>query len=99
MAQALLPLKDLVQAKTRLGGLLRPSERRALAQAMAEDVLADWRQRFGPEGSITLYKPVGCPKCDGTGYRGRASIHELMMISRGTAGLRASMIISFGSAK
>lgn len=40
MAQALLPLKDLVEAKTRLAGLLRPSERRALAQAMAEDVLA-----------------------------------------------------------
>jgi len=40
MAQALLLLKDLVQAKTRLSGLLRPSERRALAQAMAEDVLA-----------------------------------------------------------
>ncbi len=40
MAQALLPLKDMVQAKTRLSGLLRPSERRALAQAMAEDVLA-----------------------------------------------------------
>ena len=39
MAQALVPLKDLVQAKTRLAGLLRPSERRALAQAMAEDVL------------------------------------------------------------
>ena len=39
-AQALLPLKNLVQAKTRLSGLLRPSERRALAQAMAEDVLA-----------------------------------------------------------
>ncbi|CAA0087948.1 2-phospho-L-lactate guanylyltransferase [Halioglobus japonicus] len=39
MARALLPLKDLVQAKTRLSGLLRPSERRALAQAMAEDVL------------------------------------------------------------
>lgn len=39
MAQALVPLKDLVEAKTRLAGLLRPSERRALAQAMAEDVL------------------------------------------------------------
>lgn len=39
-AQALVPLKDLVQAKTRLAGLLSPSERRALAQAMAEDVLA-----------------------------------------------------------
>jgi 2-phospho-L-lactate guanylyltransferase len=39
VAQALVPLKDLVQAKTRLAGILRPSERRALAQAMAEDVL------------------------------------------------------------
>ena len=39
MVQALVPLKDLVQAKTRLAGVLRPSERRALAQAMVEDVL------------------------------------------------------------
>ena len=39
MAQALIPLKDLVQAKSRLAGLLCPSERRALAQAMVEDVL------------------------------------------------------------
>lgn len=37
--QALLPLKDLVSAKSRLGGILSPSERRALAQAMVEDVL------------------------------------------------------------
>ena len=35
MTQALVPLKDLVEAKSRLSGLLRPSERRALAQAMA----------------------------------------------------------------
>ncbi|MEM9256809.1 MAG: 2-phospho-L-lactate guanylyltransferase [Pseudomonadota bacterium] len=39
MAQALVPLKDLVKAKTRLAGVLSPSERRALVQAMAEDVL------------------------------------------------------------
>ena len=39
MAQALVPLKDLVQAKTRLAGILSPSERRALAQSMVEDVL------------------------------------------------------------
>ena len=39
MTWALLPLKDLVRAKTRLAGLLAPSERRALAQAMVEDVL------------------------------------------------------------
>jgi len=40
MAQALVPLKDLVQAKSRLAGLLRPLERHALAQAMVEDVLS-----------------------------------------------------------
>lgn len=39
MVQALVPLKDLVRAKTRLAGLLSPSERRGLAQAMLEDVL------------------------------------------------------------
>lgn len=38
--RAVVPLKDLVQAKTRLAGLLSPSERRALAQAMVEDVLS-----------------------------------------------------------
>ena len=40
MVWALLPVKDLVQAKTRLGGILAPHERRALAQAMVEDVLS-----------------------------------------------------------
>lgn len=40
MVQALVPLKDLVGAKTRLAGLLSCAERRALAQAMLEDVLA-----------------------------------------------------------
>ncbi len=48
----------------------------------ADEVLAGWQQRFAPEGSFKLYRPVGCPQCNGTGYRGRAAIHELMMISR-----------------
>ncbi len=39
MAQALIPLKDLTLAKTRLAGLLAPGERRTLARAMLEDVL------------------------------------------------------------
>jgi 2-phospho-L-lactate guanylyltransferase len=51
--QALVPLKDLVEAKSRLSGLLRPSERRALAQAMAEDVLAVLRDH-AQVGRITL---------------------------------------------
>ncbi len=40
MARAIVPLKDLVEAKSRLSGLLRPAERRSLAQAMVEDVLS-----------------------------------------------------------
>ncbi|MEH6518395.1 MAG: 5-amino-6-(D-ribitylamino)uracil--L-tyrosine 4-hydroxyphenyl transferase CofH [Halioglobus sp.] len=36
---AILPLKDLADAKSRLAGLLQPAERRSLMQAMVEDVL------------------------------------------------------------
>ena len=38
MVWAILPLKDLVKAKSRLAGVLAPHERRALVQAMVEDV-------------------------------------------------------------
>ena len=27
---------------------------------------------------MSLYRPMGCPACSGTGYRGRMGIHELM---------------------
>ncbi len=57
----------------------------------AGEVRADWRRRFGSEsregaeqaGRLTLYRSAGCEHCGGTGYRGRAGIHELMMVSRG----------------
>jgi 2-phospho-L-lactate guanylyltransferase len=39
MLCALLPLKDFVNAKQRLAGVLAPHERRCLFQAMVEDVL------------------------------------------------------------
>ncbi len=47
------------------------------------DVLADWKRRFGnAQGGFTVYKPVGCSRCDKTGFRGRAGIHELMTVSK-----------------
>jgi type II secretory ATPase GspE/PulE/Tfp pilus assembly ATPase PilB-like protein len=52
----------------------RPSE---------DEVLAEWKKRFGADGRITLYRTVGCERCDGGGYRGRAGIHELMMVTPG----------------
>jgi type II secretory ATPase GspE/PulE/Tfp pilus assembly ATPase PilB-like protein len=51
--------------------------------ADADAVLAGWLQRFGTDGRLTLYRSVGCDRCDGTGYRGRAAIHELMVINAG----------------
>jgi type II secretory ATPase GspE/PulE/Tfp pilus assembly ATPase PilB-like protein len=48
-----------------------------------DEVLADWRRRFGTHGKLMHCQAVGCEKCGGTGYRGRAALHELMMVSRG----------------
>ena len=50
-------------------------------------VRADWRQRFGGEngqgGPLMHYHAAGCEHCAQTGLRGRAGIHELMLVSRG----------------
>jgi type IV pilus assembly protein PilB len=35
----------------------------------------------------TLYKPVGCNRCGGTGYRGRQGIYEMMEMSNEIRGL------------
>jgi len=37
--------------------------------------------RFSDGRDITLYKPVGCEQCGGTGYRGRAAIMEFLVMS------------------
>jgi len=48
----------------------KPSKQLALDAGFAEDAR--------PE---RLWRPKGCKKCGGTGYRGRVGIHEVMMIS------------------
>ena len=41
---------------------------------------AEWVKLFADEkGQFTLYGPVGCEKCSGTGYRGRVGLHELLI--------------------
>ncbi len=30
---------------------------------------------------LTFYRPVGCPKCKGSGYKGRTGIYEVMLVS------------------
>jgi len=33
-----------------------------------------------PQGSLKIYNPAGCPKCFGTGYRGRVGLYEVLVV-------------------
>jgi type II secretory ATPase GspE/PulE/Tfp pilus assembly ATPase PilB-like protein len=45
----------------------------------AQELLLNWTESYGENGSIKLYKPVGCDKCGKTGYKGRVGLHELLI--------------------
>ena len=50
------------------------------AKGAMENVYKDWLKRYGNEkGQLTLYKPVGCEKCGGGGFKGRMGLHELLV--------------------
>jgi len=40
-----------------------------------------WVEETGNGEPVTLYRPVGCPACNGTGYSGRSSIVEFLPVS------------------
>jgi type II secretory ATPase GspE/PulE/Tfp pilus assembly ATPase PilB-like protein len=45
-----------------------------------EAVYKDWIKQYGNEkGQLTFYKPVGCDKCGGSGFKGRCGLHELLI--------------------
>ena len=41
----------------------------------------DVADSLGLDGFTTVYRPVGCEECRGTGYRGRTAIFEIMPMS------------------
>jgi type II secretory ATPase GspE/PulE/Tfp pilus assembly ATPase PilB-like protein len=46
----------------------------------ADETLAGWRKMHaGPAGDITLHKAQGCEECNGSGYKGRLGVHELLI--------------------
>jgi len=50
------------------------------ANASYKVLYTEWVKLFADEmGRFTLYEPVGCEYCSGTGYRGRVGLHELMV--------------------
>src|SRR6266513_4163678 len=47
-----------------------------------EAVYKDWVRTYGSDrGQLTFYKPVGCDKCGGSGFKGRCGLHELLIAS------------------
>jgi type II secretory ATPase GspE/PulE/Tfp pilus assembly ATPase PilB-like protein len=52
------------------------------------DLLAGWRGRHGgADGQLRHWKRIGCPHCDGSGYRGRLGLHELLVADEHLRGL------------
>jgi len=48
--------------------------------AAQEAISQEWRQQFANEkGEFTIHDPVGCDACNGTGYKGRLGLHELLV--------------------
>ena len=61
----------------RLVRRLCPDCKRA-KKANAEDLEMLMRK---PEEDLTIYEPCGCAKCDGTGFRGRIGVYEIMEVT------------------
>lgn len=51
------------------------------AQGEAKKLYDGWLKEYGKGGKLTMYRPVGCEVCGGSGYKGRVGLHELMVAS------------------
>jgi type II secretory ATPase GspE/PulE/Tfp pilus assembly ATPase PilB-like protein len=52
------------------------------APVSKDAVLERWRAQNSRDGRLQMHHSPGCKACDDSGYRGRAGVHELMVISR-----------------
>jgi len=48
-----------------------------------EFLLDDWTKQHGENGRLLHWHGTGCAKCGGTGLKGRAGVHELLVMSKG----------------
>lgn len=35
-----------------------------------------------PDADVSIYEPCGCPRCDGTGFKGRIGVYEIMEVTQ-----------------
>jgi type II secretory ATPase GspE/PulE/Tfp pilus assembly ATPase PilB-like protein len=60
--------------------LMNTSRFKADPKAAMEAVYREWVKHYGNDkGQLTFYKPVGCDKCGGSGFKGRCGLHELLI--------------------
>src|SRR5229473_1657214 len=60
--------------------LMNTSRFKADPKGSMEAVYKDWIKAYGNDkGQLTFYKPVGCDKCGGSGFKGRCGLHELLI--------------------
>ena len=60
--------------------LLNTQRFKADPKGAMETVYKDWVKLYGNDkGQLTFYKPVGCDKCGGSGFKGRCGLHELLI--------------------
>ena len=60
--------------------LMNTSRFKADPKGSMEAVYKDWVKTYGNDkGQLTFYKPVGCDKCGGSGFKGRCGLHELLV--------------------
>ena len=55
----------------------------AHCRAPGRHFVAHWRELGlgeAPQERLTVYNPVGCTQCFGTGYRGRVGLYEVLII-------------------
>jgi general secretion pathway protein E len=57
-------------------------ECKAVGGEIADDVWANLTEGQNLAKPAAIYKPVGCPECRQTGYRGRTGLYELLTVSQ-----------------
>jgi len=55
-------------------------------EGVTTEEIAQLAKPWSLRGQVRPYKPVGCPACRQTGYRGRTALYELMMMSEAVRG-------------
>ncbi|HEX6156286.1 MAG TPA: ATPase, T2SS/T4P/T4SS family [Burkholderiales bacterium] len=60
--------------------LMNTARFKADPKGAMEAVYKDWVKLYGNDkGQLQFYKPVGCDKCGGSGFKGRCGLHELLI--------------------